>query len=53
VIFKYPEIENVGAWRQIYRTGRVPDWLEVDRGLLLPGDHLIMGDIIFERLDLE
>ncbi len=53
VIFKYPEIENVGAWREIYRSGRVPEWLEVDRGLLLPGEHLIMGDIIFERLDLE
>ncbi len=53
VIFKSPPAENVGVWRGIYRTGRVPDWLEVDRGLLLPGDHLIMGDIIFERLDLE
>lgn len=52
-IFKYPEIENVRQWQQIYRSGRVPDWLEVDRGLLLPGEHLIMGDIIFERLDLE
>jgi hypothetical protein len=31
----------------------VPEWLKADRGILLPGDHLIMGDIIFERLDLE
>lgn len=53
VIFRYPASENIQVWREIYRSGRVPDWLEVDRGLLLPGEHLIMGDIIFERLDLE
>lgn len=53
VIFKYPPSENPGVWRGIYRTGRVPDWLGAERGLLLPGDHLVMGDVIFERLDLE
>lgn len=53
VVFKYPPAENTGVWRGIYRTGRVPEWLEVARGLLLPGDHLVMGDVIFERLDLE
>ncbi len=52
-LFKYPPVENVESWRSIYRTGRVPEWLEVDRGILLPGDHLLMGDIILERLNLE
>ncbi|MFH1038423.1 MAG: hypothetical protein V1789_07135 [PVC group bacterium] len=53
MIFRYPGVENAGPWREIYRSGMVPEWLEVDRGILLPGDHLFMGDIIFERLDLE
>ena len=53
MIFKYPDTENVGGWQDIYKSGMVPEWLNTDRGLLLPGDHLIMGDIIFERLDLE
>ena len=53
MIFKYPDIENVDGWREIYKSGMVPEWLNVDRGILLPGDHLIMGDIIFERLNLE
>ena len=53
MIFKYPDTENVGGWQDIYKSGMVPEWLNADRGILLPGDHLIMGDIIFERLDLE
>ena len=53
MIFKYPDTERVDGWQEIYKTGMVPEWLNADRGLLLPGDHLIMGDIIFERLDLE
>ena len=53
MIFKYPEIENMNAWREIYKSGMVPEWLDVDRGILLPGDQLFMGDIIFERLNLE
>ena len=53
VLFKYPDIENMAAWQSIYRSGMVPEWLQVDRGLLMPGEELIMGDIIFERLDLE
>jgi hypothetical protein len=53
MIFKYPDTENVGGWQDIYKSGMVPEWLNTDRGILLPGDHLIMGDIIFERLDLE
>lgn len=53
LIFKYPDSENVAGWREIYQSGMVPEWLEADKGILLPGDHLIMGDIIFERLDLE
>jgi len=53
LIFKYPDTENVGGWQEIYKSGMVPEWLNADRGILLPGDHLIMGDIIFERLDLE
>ena len=52
-LFKYPESENVDGWQEIYRTGMVPDWLNVERGILLPGDNLLMGDILFERLDLE
>jgi len=53
LLFRYPRAENVAGWQQIYRSGMVPDWLEADRGLLLPGEGLLMGDIIFERLDLE
>ena len=53
MIFKYPDTERVEPWQDIYKTGMVPEWLNADRGILLPGDHLIMGDIIFERLDLE
>jgi len=53
VLFKYPPAENVEAWQSIYRSGMVPEWLQLDRGLLLSGEELIMGDIIFERLDLE
>jgi hypothetical protein len=53
MVFKYPDTENVGGWQDIYKSGMVPEWLKADRGILLPGDHLIMGDIIFERLDLE
>ena len=53
ILFKYPPVENVKDWQSIYRSGMVPEWLQVDRGLLLPGNDLIMGDILFERLDLE
>jgi len=53
MVFKYPDTERVEPWQDIYKTGMVPEWLNADRGILLPGDHLIMGDIIFERLDLE
>jgi len=53
MIFKYPDTERVEPWQDIYKSGMVPEWLKADRGILLPGDHLIMGDIIFERLDLE
>jgi len=53
VLFKYPDSENVQEWQSIYRSGMVPDWLQIDRGVLLPGDEVIMGDIIFERLELE
>ncbi|MCX6348178.1 MAG: glycosyltransferase family 39 protein [Candidatus Aureabacteria bacterium] len=53
VLFKYPEVENVQDWQSIYRSGMVPEWLQIDRGILLPGDEVIMGDIIFERLELE
>jgi hypothetical protein len=53
VLFKYPDSENMQEWRSIYRSGMVPDWLQIDRGVLLPGDEVIMGDIIFERLELE
>lgn len=53
VLFAYPESENLGEWRSIYRSGMVPDWLQIDRGVLLPGDEVMMGDIIFERLELE
>jgi 4-amino-4-deoxy-L-arabinose transferase-like glycosyltransferase len=52
-LFNYPPVENVKDWQSIYRSGMVPEWLQVDRGLLLPGNDLIMGDILFERLDLE
>ena len=52
-LFKYPPVENAKDWQSIYRSGMVPEWLQVDRGLLLPGNELIMGDILFERLDLE
>jgi hypothetical protein len=53
MIFKYPDTENVRGWQEIYQSGMVPEWLNADRGILLPGDHLIMGDIIFERLNFE
>ena len=52
-LFQYPESENVDGWQEIYTTGMVPEWLDVERGILLPGQNLLMGDILFERLDLE
>ncbi len=53
IVFEYPEIENVADWASIYRSGMVPEWLPIDRGVLLPGDDVLLGDLILERLDLE
>lgn len=52
-IYRYPLAENPAPWKDIYSTGRVPAWLGFDRGLLLPGENMLIGKRVFERLNLE
>ncbi|HOO76622.1 MAG TPA: hypothetical protein PK636_00180 [bacterium] len=52
-IYRYPPAENPAPWEDIYSSGRVPAWLGFDRGLLLPGENMLIGKRVFERLNLE